>query len=62
MRFENGGLSLKEKVTLLANIHQLPMEYIWNEYSKISDTQMTEIRKWQYINSCINNRKGYIYD
>ena len=60
MRFERSDVSIKEKVQLLAKIHNVPDEVVWNEYCEISDMQMTELRTWQLVNSCLYKQKGVI--
>ena len=60
IRFGRGDMSLKEKVNLFAHIHCISPKEVWNEYDRLSDTQMTEERKWQYINSYFYKQKGVI--
>ena len=60
MRFERSDISIKEKVQLLAKIHNVPDEVVWNEYYEISDMQMTELRTWQLVNSWLYKQKGVI--
>ena len=60
MRFERSDISIKEKVQLLAKIHNVPDEVVWNEYYETSNMQMTELRTWQLINSCLYKQRGVI--
>ena len=60
MRFERNDTSIKEKVQLLAKIHNVPAEVVWNEYCEISNMQMTELRTWQLVNSCLYKQRGVI--
>ena len=60
MRFERSDISIKEKVQLLAKIHNVPDEVVWNEYYEISNIQMTELRTWPCVNSCLYKQKGVI--
>ena len=60
MRFERSDISIKEKVQLLAKIHNVPDKVVLNEYYEISDMQMTELRTWQLVNSCLYKQKGVI--
>ena len=60
MRFGRSDISIKEKVQLMAKIHDVPDEMVWNEYYEISNIQMTELRTWQLVNSCLYNQKGVI--
>ena len=34
IRFRNENISLREKLTVLANTYEMPLENIWNEYGK----------------------------
>lgn len=60
MRFGRSDVGIKEKVHLMARIHNVPDEVVWNEYYEISNMQMTELRIWQCINSCLYKQKGVI--
>ena len=60
MRFERSDISIKEKVQLLAKIHNVPDAVVSNEYYEVGDMQMTELRTWQLVNSCLYNQKGVI--
>ena len=60
MRFGRSDISIKEKVQLMAKIHDVPDEMVWNEYYEISNMQMTELRNWQLINSCLYKQRGVI--
>ena len=60
IRFERSDISIKGKVQLLAKIHNVPDEVVWNEYYEISDMQMTELRTWQLVNSCLYKKRGVI--
>ena len=60
MRFERSDIPLTEKVQFLAKIHNVPDEVVWNEYYETSNMQMTELRTWQLINSCLYKQKGVI--
>ena len=60
MRFERSDISIKEKVQLLAKIHNVPDEVVWNEYYETSNMQMTELRTWQLINSYLYKQRGVI--
>ena len=60
MRFERSDIPLTEKVQFLAKIHNVPDEVVWNEYYEISNMQMTELRTWQLVNSCLYKQKGVI--
>ena len=60
MRFERSDIPIRGKIQLLAKIHNVPDEVVWNEYYEISDMQMTELRTWQLINSCLYKQKGVI--
>ena len=60
MRFGRSDLGIKEKVQLMAKIHNVPDEVVWNEYYEISDMQMTELITWHCVNSCLYKQKGVI--
>lgn len=60
MRFRNGNSGIREKAKILADIYELPIEYIWGEYGKLYNMQMSELSKWQYVNSLICKQKGMI--
>ena len=60
MRFRNENSGIREKAQNLADIYELPIEYIWEEYGKLYNIQMSELNKWQYINSWICKQKGLI--
>lgn len=59
-KFGEGGMGLKEKIRSFARIHGVSEELISKEYADLADTQMSELRKWQYINSLIYKMKGAI--
>ena len=59
-KFEGSDIPIRGKIQLLAKIHNIPDEVVWNEYYEISDMQMTELRTWQLINSCLYKQKGVI--
>lgn len=58
IRFRNENSGIKEKAQILADIYELPIEYIWEEYGKLYNMNMSELSKWQYVNSIICNRRG----
>lgn len=60
IRFSDSNSTIKDKIQLLANIYELPVEYVWNEYSRLYNIQMSELSKYQYINSWICKQKGLI--
>lgn len=59
-QFGINTMSLREKVQKFAQLHGVSEKIIWNMYEDTSDTQMSELRKWQYINSQIYKMKGGI--
>lgn len=59
-QFGINNMSLKEKIQKFAQLHGVSEKTIWNMYESTSDTQMSELRKWQYINSQIYKMKGDI--
>lgn len=60
IRFFDTNISLEDKIQLFSQIHNIPILDVWNEYSKLSDQQLSELRKWQYINSLYYKSKGVI--
>ena len=60
-KFEGSDIPIRGKIQLLAKIHNIPDEVVWNEYYEISDMQMTELRTWQLVNSCLYKQKGVIF-
>ena len=60
MRFGRSDISIKERGQLMAKIDDVPDEMVSNEYYEISNIQMTELRTWQLVNSCLYKQKGVI--
>ena len=59
MRFRNENISLREKLTVLANTYEMPLEDIWSEYGKLYYIH-SELAKFQYLNTWICRKKGLI--
>lgn len=51
---------IKNKIKHIAETYEVSVEWVWNEFDKLSNIQMTEERKWDYIVSLILKMKGYV--
>ena len=51
---------IKNKIKHIAETYKVSVEWVWNEFDKLSNIQMTEERKWDYIVSLILKMKGYV--
>lgn len=60
IRFSDTDIQLKDKIQLFAQIHNIPTSKVWSEYDKLSDYQLSELRKWQYLNSLYYKSKGVV--
>lgn len=59
IRFSNDKISLREKLTILANTYEMSLENIWKEYGELYYIN-SEFAKFQYLNTWICKQKGLI--
>lgn len=59
VRFKNENISLREKLTILANTYEIPLEDVWREYGELYYIH-SEFAKFQYLNTWICRKKGLI--
>lgn len=59
IRFSNDNISLREKLTILANTYEISLKNIWDEYGKLYYIN-SEFAKFQYLNTWICRKKGLI--